>query len=76
MGSDTYNMYIEGNDSVQAYADMVSHKKDQYVDQILQLINEEGAITDDLLHHLHNTLKEYVILDLTYRKLLDIYMDN
>lgn len=76
MGSDTYNMYIESNDNVQAYADMVGVKKDQYVDQILNLINEEGDLTDDLLHHLHVTLREYVMLDLTYRKLLDIYMDR
>lgn len=69
-------MYIEGNGSVQAYADMVAARKDHYVKQILNLINEEGVVDDDLLHHLHDTLREYVMLDLTYRKLLDIYMQD
>ena len=55
-----------------AYSDMVYKRKEQYVKQILSFIDEEGEVDDESLHRLYDTLKEYVLLDLTYTKLLDI----
>ena len=55
-----------------AYQDMIEKRKDQYIDKILALIDDDGTVTDERVLELHEYLKEYVVLDLTYRKLLDI----
>lgn len=65
---------IEDNATIRAYADMVRDKKRQYVSAILDIIEDDGEISVDRLHNLHDNLKQYVLLDLTYQKLIDIYM--
>lgn len=62
------------NRVVDAYADMVSERKEQYIDSILELIDDEGDVSVDKMHLLYDTLTQYVLLDLTYRKLVDVYM--
>jgi len=56
--------------TVEAYAEMVGKRKEHYLNDIVSLSTQEP--TPETLQKLNAVLEEYVILDLTYRKLLDL----
>jgi len=56
--------------TIEAYSDMVEKRKEYYLRDILNLSSQEP--TPEVLQKLSAILEEYVILDLTYRKLLDL----